>query len=111
MEEFLQKLLARLTWLNVGDERLQDEFASHVGWSIAVVLTGYWIYGSKGLFWAGLAWFSYGVLKECWLDGHIQRMVNRTETADEAKDFRTDLLSRLLPVLILVAIQYWRTYA
>lgn len=107
MEQWLQDLVAKLNWLNVGDERLQAEFASHLGWSLAVPLFVYYL-NPRWYLWALLGWALYAVEKETLEDGHLKRLWNKSETPEEFKDFYTDLLARLLPVLVLLLIEVIR---
>lgn len=106
MEDKLQKLLAKITWLNVGDDRLQAEFSAHLGWSGFITLLGYWLWGTKGLAYTGVGWICYSIYKECLEDGHIPNMLRGIEPWSEIKDFYTDLLARLLPAVLILVVHY-----
>lgn len=111
MEEFLRKLLERLKCLNVRTGLLQAEFGNHMGYSFAVPLLVFYLFGNESFNQALGVWAAYSVTKELFIDGHLKRMRNGTESIDERRDFWTDLFSRLLPIAILSTIQVIRKAA
>lgn len=102
MESWLQKLLARMTWLNVSDERLQAEFSAHVGWGLAMpLLMNLW---GLPLWVSCWIWIAFSVYKEAFEDGHLAKIIDKTETPEEKKDFFTDLISRCLPSAVILLV-------
>ena len=106
MEAFLQKFFSKLKWLNIGTGRLQAEFASHLGWSLAVPLLVYWIGGAHAMNWGLGAWAGYSIYKELISDGHLKRILAGQK--DDTHDMWTDLLARLLPVAVMTIVQILR---
>lgn len=103
IEGTLEKILNKVTWLNLGSEQLKAEFASHIAWSALIP------YFVTFHFWPGHLklcmgiMIAYAVYKETVSDGHITRMVKGIETPEQKKDFFTDLLSRtIFPILVLI---------
>lgn len=106
METFFEKWLPKLKFLNIGDPQLLAEFASHAGWSLAFLFIIEQIFGDRGLVPGALVVIGYGVLKECFEDGHLLRILKGTEPADEFKDFVTDLLSRTAAPVLFLAFRF-----
>ena len=77
---------------------IDQGFLSHLGWAFAVPLFGFWLGGRRWLRIAALAWIASAVWREL---------------VEEALDATTisDLVSRIAPVLLLVAIDAVRTPA
>lgn len=107
MESWLQRLLSKLTFLNLGSSRLQAEFGSHLGFGFTVPLLAHFILGPKALIPALWIWGAYSVIKELFTDGHLKRIILGSEKPEEFKDFYTDLLSRLAPLATLAVINHW----
>jgi hypothetical protein len=94
----METLLKRLAYGWHGPILVDQGFLSHLGWSFAVPLLGYWIGGRRWLRIFGAAWAAYAIWREL---------------IEEALDATTisDLASRIVPVLVLVAIDLARTRA
>lgn len=103
-ESTLEKWLGKFGALNVETGRLRAEFGCHLGFGFAVPLFVHYLWGNDSFILALALWATYSVVKEVVIDGHLKRMRNGTETPTERKDFWTDLLSRLLPLVILSII-------
>jgi hypothetical protein len=72
-------------------------FSAHVGWSVALVLAGAALFGRRGLWAAGVAWLAYSLVNELFLHGPTG-----------ARELRLDLVSRLVPCVLVLAIDLWR---
>ena len=71
-------------------------FASHIGWSLAVPLLGFWLARQRGLLIAAVAWVIYALFREL-----IEEPLEATTLSD--------LVSRIAPAAILVGVQLlWR---
>jgi hypothetical protein len=108
MEDFLQKLLSKLTFLNVKGALARAEFANHIGWGFTIPLFLYWVAGDIAFNVGIVSWFAYTLYKELIVDEHLVLRLRKTETAAYSKDMWTDLISRLLPVVVLITIQIWK---
>ncbi len=94
----METLLKRLAYGWHGPILIDQGFLSHLGWAFAVTLLGFWIGGRRWLLVFGGAWVAYAIWREM---------------IEEALDATTisDLASRIVPVLILVAVYAMRTRA
>ena len=108
METLLEKLLSRITWLNLGSEKLIAEFSAHIGWSLAYLFIAQRILGDAYLLHASLLWIAYSVYKELIEDEHLNRIVTNRETKEDLKDLLTDFLSRTVGVFVVLLIEYIR---
>jgi hypothetical protein len=70
-------------------------FASHVGWALAVPLIGFWLARHRGLLIAAAAWVIHTLFTE-----FVERPLEPTTISD--------LVSRLVPVAIVVGVQLLR---
>lgn len=103
METFLEKILVKLKFLNIGSPQLLAEFASHIGWSLGYLFLVNRFFGEHALVPGAAVWVAYSLLKETLEDGHLVRILKGQETPDEIKDFYTDLLSRIgAPLIFLI---------
>jgi hypothetical protein len=94
----METVLKRLAYGWHGPILVDQGFLSHLGWAFAVTLLGFWIGGRRCLLVFGGAWVAYAIWREI---------------IEEALDATTisDLASRIVPVLILVAVDAARTRA
>lgn len=106
METLLEKYLRKLTWLNLSDAQLVAEFSAHLGWSLGYLFIAQRIFGEERLLTCAWVWVIYCVYKELIEDGHLIRRIKKQETPEETKDLVTDLLSRTILVLIVIALEY-----
>ena len=67
-------------------------FASHVGWALAVPLLGYWIAQRRGMILAAALWCAYALFLEL-----VEEPLEATTASD--------LISRILPALIVVTVE------
>jgi hypothetical protein len=67
-------------------------FASHIGWALAVPLLGFWLARERGLLIAGVMWVMYTLFRE-----FIEEPLDPTTVSD--------LVSRIGPTAIVVAVQ------
>jgi hypothetical protein len=102
METLLEKILGKIRFLNIGSPQLLAEFASHIGWSLGFMFICYCLAGDAHLVKAGWIWIIYSVVKELGEDGHLVRLIKGQESAEEFKDFLTDLLSRVIGPFLFV---------
>ena len=70
-------------------------FASHVGFSLALPLAGLALFGPIGMYAAGGVWMAWAVVNEFLLHGPTG-----------AREMQQDLLSRLAPSLVVMT-SYW----
>jgi hypothetical protein len=86
----METFFKRLAYGWHGPILVDQGFLSHLGWSLAVPLLGYWLGGTRWLRILGAAWAAYAVWREL---------------VEEALDGTTisDLASRIVPVLLLIA--------
>jgi hypothetical protein len=70
-------------------------FASHIGWGFAVPLLGYWIARRRGLFVASAIWAAQTLFRE-----FVEEPLDATTVSD--------LVSRLVPLMIVVAFELLR---
>lgn len=108
METFLEKILGRISFLNINSPQLLAEFASHVGWSLGYLFVVYCFMGDSFLLGGAYLWVGYSVVKETMEDGHLKRICKGTEPPEELKDFITDLLSRTIGPLIFIISRTWK---
>ena len=74
-------------------------FASHVGWALALPLLGFWLFRQRGLLIVSAAWVLYAFFREL-----IEEPLEATTVSD--------LVSRIVPVAIVVGVQlFWRNRA
>jgi hypothetical protein len=94
----MEAFFKRLAYGWHGPILVDQGFLSHLGWALAVPLLGYWLGGSRWLRIVGAAWIAYAV----WC-----------ELVEEALDATTisDLTSRIVPVLLLIALDAVRSRA
>lgn len=92
----MEAFLKRVAYGWHGPILVDQGFLSHLGWAFAVPLFGFWLGGRRWLRIAALAWIASAVWREL---------------VEEALDATTisDLVSRIAPVLLLVAIDAVRT--
>ena len=74
---------------------INQGFASHVGWALAVPLLGFWLDRKRGLFVAAAAWILYALFREL-----IEEPLEATTVSD--------LVSRIVPAVIVVGVQMLR---
>lgn len=82
---------------NLGSDAANTNAASHVGWALALPLIGERCAGRKGLWAVGGAWLTFSLVSELWFhapDGAGPSYV---------PEFRTDMISRLLPTMGLLS--------
>ena len=98
MVSSMEALLKRLAYGWHGPILVDQGFLSHMGWAFAVPLLGYWAGGRR--------WFR--IFAALWIVHAVWR-----ELVEEALDSTTisDLASRIVPVLVLFAIDAIRTRA
>lgn len=106
METILERLLARINFLNVNTPQLLAEFASHIGWSLGYLFVVYCFMGDSFLLWGAYLWVFYSVYKELIEDGHLKRLINGVETRDDFKDLVTDFLSRVIGPIIFILCRH-----
>ena len=94
----METLLKRLAYGWHGPILVDQGFLSHLGWACAVTLLGFWIGGRRWLLIFGGAWVAYAVWREL------------IEEALDATTF-SDLASRILPVLVIAAVDAARPRA
>ena len=94
MEAFLKH--AAYGWH--GPLLVDQGFLSHLGWAFAVPLLGFWLGGRRWLRIAAFAWIANAFWREL-----FEEALDATTTSD--------LVSRIAPVLLLVAIDAVRTRA
>jgi hypothetical protein len=70
-------------------------FASHVGWALAVPLLGFWLDRKRGLLVAAAAWILYALFREL-----VEEPLEATTISD--------LVSRIVPAAIVVGVQLFR---
>jgi hypothetical protein len=70
-------------------------FASHIGWALALPLVGFWLFRQRGLLFMSAAWVIYALFREL-----IEEPLEATTVSD--------LISRIGPVVILVGVQLLR---
>jgi len=92
MEAFLKHLA--YGWH--GPLLVDQGFLSHLGWAFAVPLLGFWFGGRRWLRVAALAWIASAVWREL-----VEEALDATTTSD--------LVSRIAPALLLIAIDAVRT--
>lgn len=79
------------------NDRAITNASAHVGWALAVPLVGERIGGRKGLWISGLAWVALTLAQEQWLHAPAQ------PDPFYPSEVRTDLVTRILPTLALLA--------
>ena len=67
-------------------------FASHIGWALAVPLLGFWLARERGLLIAGVVWVMYTLFRE-----FIEEPPDATTVSD--------LVSRIVPAAIVIGVQ------
>ncbi|MGZ6124423.1 MAG: hypothetical protein ACXWLR_05660 [Myxococcales bacterium] len=92
----METLLKRVAYGWHGPIFIDQGFLSHLGWGFAIPLLGYRVGGRRWLRILGALWALYAVWRELF---------------EEALDTTTvsDLVSRILPVLVVVALDAMRT--
>ena len=70
-------------------------FASHVGWALALPLLGFWLFRQRGLLIVSAAWVLYAFFREL-----IEEPLEATTISD--------LVSRIVPVVVVVGVQLLR---
>lgn len=108
MESIFEKLLNRISFLNINTPQLLAEFASHIGWSLGYLFLTYCLFGDGYLVLSAYLWVFYSVVKELFEDGHLKRIIKRTESKEDFKDFITDLLSRIIGPLLFIMGRKWK---
>lgn len=101
METWLENWLHRLTWLNLSSPGAVAEASAHIAGGMVVLLLAYAHAGHRGAKKAMYILLAYSIYKEYFEDEHWGRLLAHTESVDEAKDFVTDLLTRLLPLILV----------
>jgi len=102
VEQFLSKLLAKITFLNLSTQEGRAEFATHIGFSALIPFIAYYFH-PEALKPAAQIMIIYALIKELILDGHLHRIMTNHENFQERRDLITDLFSRTLaPVMIIV---------
>jgi hypothetical protein len=94
-----ERLLGRVPGLTTHTQRV--EAGSHLAWGGFLCSYGHLIAGRTGFGLAFAVWITWSYLTELVGDGHLKRILRRTETKDEAIDFAWDLFTRFLgPILV-----------
>lgn len=75
-------------------------FSAHAAWSMAIPLSGHLAAGKRGAWIAGGAWIGFTLVNEFALHG-----------AEDARERNLNLLSRIVPCAIVMAISLWRDHA
>jgi hypothetical protein len=91
----MEAILKRLMYGWHGPILVDQGFLSHLGWSFAIPLLGYWIGGRRWLWICGAAWVVHAFYREL------------IEEALEATTF-SDLVSRIAPVAMVMALDALR---
>lgn len=92
----METLLKRVAYGWHGPIFIDQGFLSHLGWGFAIPLLGYWAGGRRWLRILGALWAAYAVWREL-----IEEALDATTVSD--------LVSRIVPVLLLVALDARRT--
>lgn len=82
------------------NEQAVTNASAHIGWAIAIPLVGERIDGRRGLWVAGGAWVAGTVLQESFAHPFPAR--------GGGPEARTDLVTRLVPTLMILAWDLWR---
>ena len=82
------------------NEQAVTNASAHVGWALAMPLAGSYAGGRKGLWIAGGSWLAYSAV-----DVYVGHPIGRHHDMAER---RTDLLTRLLPTLAVLAVDLLR---
>ena len=82
-------------------DRPATNAAAHVGWALAVPGLGHAIGGRKGMRIAGALWIAETLIGEAFFHAPPGAL-----GADYASEVRTDLISRILPTLILLGADW-----
>jgi hypothetical protein len=88
-----------LTNLGV-DEQANNNASLHALWALAIPLAGKAVCDRKGMWIAGGSWIAASLVSELWF--------HAPDNAGPgyAPEFRADLISRLLPTLVLLTVDY-----
>ena len=106
MDKFFGQLLAKLSrFFTVTTERERIEFASHIGWSIAIPAIGDAISGETGLQIGFVTLLVNSCMTEFVTDGHFLRIFKTKEDRDSFRDFATDFLTRVVPGTLYVLVK------
>lgn len=106
MDKLLGKLLARLRfWITVTSYTEQVEFASHVGWSIAIPAIGDAVAGERGMQVGFVCAIVNTLFAEFIVDGHFKRIFMSKEARIEFRDFVTDFLTKVVPGAIYCLVK------
>ena len=87
----MEYLLKRVAYGWHGPILIDQGFLSHMGWGFALPLLGYWLGGRRWMRIAAAAWVAHAFYR-----GLIEEALDATTTSD--------LVSRILPVLVLLAL-------
>lgn len=74
---------------------------AHAGWALAIPGLGHAVGGRKGLRWAGAAWIGYSLINEALFHAPPGQL-----GPEYAAEVRTDLLSRIVPTLVLLGVDW-----
>ena len=94
----MEAFLKRVSYGWHGPILVDQGFLSHLGWAIAVPLLGFWLGGRRLLRITAAAWIASAVWREL-----VEESLDATTISD--------LVSRIAPVLLLVAIDAMRSRA
>lgn len=106
MDRFLGYLLGKLSkFFNVGTYIEQVEFASHVGWSIAIPAIGEAVGGEQGLKIGFVCAIVNSLFAEFVADGHFMNVFRSRESRAYFRDFCTDFLTKVVPGALYVLVK------
>jgi hypothetical protein len=94
----METFFKRLAYGWHGPILVDQGFLSHLGWAFAVPLLGYWLGGTRWLRIVGGTWAAYAIWREL-----VEETLDATTISD--------LASRIVPVLLLIALDAVRTRA
>jgi hypothetical protein len=91
----MEALLKKVVYGWHGPVLVDQGFLSHLGWSLAIPLLGYWVGGRRWLRISAAAWIVYAFYREL-----IEEPLEATTISD--------LVSRILPVVLILALDWVR---
>jgi len=91
----MEAILKKMVYGWHGPILVDQGFLSHLGWAFAVPLLGHWLGGRRWLWIVGAVWVLHALYREL-----IEEALDATTVSD--------LVSRIAPVLLLIAIDALR---
>ncbi len=91
----MEALLKKVVYGWHGPVLVDQGFLSHLGWSLAMPLLGYWVGGRRWLQITAAAWVVYAFYREL-----IEEPLEATTVSD--------LISRILPVVLVLTLDWLR---